>query len=328
MLHETKNGDIIPVEISHHIFELGDKKVVFCIARDITERKKTEEKLKSIIRENEDLLRQAIENEKVKTEFFCNISHEFKTPLNIILGVIQLIECTKNIVPEYMQIGNYYRYISILKQNCFRILRLVNNLLEINKIDANYMEMTMENHNIVSLVENITLSVAEYVNNKGLTLVFDTSVEEKIIACDTYKIERIILNLLSNSIKYSKSDTGIYVNIQDNDDNVLISVRDSGIGIPKEKLGTIFNRFTQVDSSLTRKCEGSGIGLSIVKPYVEMHGGKIWVESEYGIETKFFIQLPARILPDDDKHKSDSHRGSSSSISERINIEFSDIYSN
>jgi signal transduction histidine kinase len=302
----TSKGELIKLLVTH---------------MDITQRKEAEAKLQLMIKENENLLKRAIENEKIKSEFFCNISHEFRTPLNIILGVVQLFESNRKYLSDGSQSNNYIR---ILKQNCYRVLRLINNILEINKIDARYSELNLKNHNIIGLVEDIALSVTEFINNRGMSITFDTDMEERIIACDEYKIERIILNLLSNSIKYSKTDTQIFVNITNEKDFVNITVRDTGIGIQRDKIHTIFDRFTQVDSSLTRKCEGSGIGLSIVKSYVEMHGGEIWVESEYGLGTEFTIKLPAKVL---NNNRLEMHEETSSSIIERVNIEFSDIYS-
>lgn len=320
----TKAGKFIPVEMNDHLFYLNGKKVLISIVRDITERKENEAKLKKMIKENRILLHKAIENEKIKTEFFCNISHEFRTPLNIILGIIQLHEYSRERMRGCSENCDYQKYNMVLKQNCYRLIRLVNNLLEINKIDANYMDMDINNYDIVRIVEDITQSVAEYVSNKGMNLIFDTDVEEKIIACDAYKIERIILNLLSNSIKYSKPRMNIFVNIYDNHDHVMITVKDTGIGIPKDKIKTIFDRFTQVDSSLTRKCEGSGIGLSIVKSFVKMHGGDIWAESQVGKGTQMFVKLPARTVSVGEiKGPIKDDTG----IIEKINIEFSDIYS-
>jgi signal transduction histidine kinase len=138
------------------------------------------------------------------------------------------------------------------------------------------------------------LSVAEFAKNKGISLIFDTEVEEKIMACDVDNIERIMLNLLSNSIKYTKPGGNIYVNIYDNEEAVTVSVKDTGIGIPKDKLKIIFERFMQVDSSLKRESEGSGIGLALVKSLVEKQGGEIWLRSEEGLGTDFSLKFPLK----------------------------------
>jgi signal transduction histidine kinase len=186
------------------------------------------------------------------------------------------------------------------------------------------MNTRLENHNIVSIIEGITLSVADYVKGKDIELIFDTDVEEKIMACDTDKIERIILNLLSNAIKFTKPGDKIMVSVFDRNEKILISVKDSGIGIPKEKLDIIFERFEQVESSLSRNKYGSGIGLSLVKSFVEMQEGKIDIKSEVGIGTEFLIELPVKLTEKNYDYKDDIN---SEGRVERINIEFSDIYS-
>ena len=133
-----------------------------------------------------------------------------------------------------------------IRQNCYRLLRLVNNIIDISKMDYGYYNIELGNYNIISVVEDITMSILEYVNNKGIELIFDTEVEEEIIACDPDKIERIILNLLSNAIKYTKDGGKIYVSVEKDDENVYISVKDNGIGMPEKKLLTIFERYTQI----------------------------------------------------------------------------------
>jgi signal transduction histidine kinase len=187
------------------------------------------------------------------------------------------------------------------------------------------MNLNLENHNIISNVEDITMSIAEYVGSKGIELVFDTEVEEKIVAFDADKLERIMLNLFSNAIKFTKSGGAIHVNIFDRKDTVIISVKDTGIGIPDYMREQIFDRFRQVDSSFSRQAEGSGIGLALVKSIIELHNGKIKVISEIGKGSEFIIELPVTLLAEDiAQSKVESFIQSKV---ERISIEFSDIYS-
>lgn len=258
-------------------------------------------------------------------DFFSNTSHELRTPLNIILSTLQLINfliTDGSIKITGKETSNYF---NIMKQNCFRLLKLVNNLIDINKIDFGYLKPEIANYDIVSVVEDITQSAAEYIKSKKISIVFDTDVEEKIIAFDPEKIDRIMLNLLSNAVKFSKPGAAISVNIIDNDTVVLISVKDTGIGIREDKIENIFKRFVQVDESFTRDYEGSGIGLSLVKSLVEMQGGSISCESEYGKGSTFTVTLPANKVSEEvetceTKNIQDSHMA-------QVNIEFSDIYS-
>lgn len=310
-----KNHKEFWVESNSRAIIFNEQKTIIATVRDITERKNTELKSKE----------EALELEKLRTEFFANISHELRTPLNIILGVIQILRRDLLDKEKPIDKGKIINNIDIERQNCFRLLRLINNLIDSTKLDAGHFEIDMINCNIVSVVEEITLSVAGYISNNNINLIFDTDVEEKIIACDPDKIERIMLNLLSNCIKFTDDDGSIFVNIFDGEEYITLSVEDTGIGIPEEKVEIIFDRFRQVDKSFTRNYEGSGIGLSLVKSLVEMHDGTISVESKYGVGTKFTIKLPVKVL-NKSKERVNISNNIINTCVEKINIEFSDIY--
>lgn len=259
-----------------------------------------------------------------KSTFIANVSHELRTPLNILLSTTQLIKLylKKDEALDRQKIQNK---INIQVQNCYRLLRLINNLIDITKIDAGYFNIRLTSCNIIEIVEEITMSVVEYVENKGIHLIFDTDIEEKVMQCDLDAIERIILNLLSNAIKYTPEDGSIFVDVKDLGDNIQISIKDTGIGIPEDKLNEIFERFRQVDNFLTRQSEGSGIGLSLVKSLVEMHNGEIFVESEYEKGSKFIVKLPTNLEGDKDRGESKCLM-TGENIMNKIHIEFSDIY--
>jgi PAS domain S-box-containing protein len=279
--------------------------------------------LKNDIMESEKKLEKSNEYNSMLTEFFTNISHELKTPLNIILGTIQLLEIpVKEKLPSLCE-DRKNRYLKIMKQNTFRLIRLINNLIDISKYDSKYLNLDMHNHDIVRITEDIAVSVSDNFKSKGVNIIFDTDIEEKIMAVDEDKLERILLNLLSNAVKFTDNGGEIMVNVEDHEDFVRISVKDTGIGIPKDKLDIIFDRFGQVDKSFTRNREGSGIGLSLVKTLVDMHGGKIMVNSTVGEGSKFIIDLPVLIL---EEKKINDAIFYDSKI-DKINIEFSDIYS-
>jgi len=320
-IRKSDNKEIF-VETKHALVPYKGEKVVLNVSRDISERKKIQA-LKEKIKEKTLLLEKSKEYDKAKTEFFTNISHEIRTPLNVILGIIQLVEKKSDGSYEFDQ-GKILSYIKTLKHNCYRLLRLVNNLIDITKIDAGYLSMNFGKYNLVNVIENITLSVVGYSESKGINLIFDTNVEEKYMCVDPDKIERIVLNLLSNAIKFTEVGDEIRVTFTDLGDKVRISVKDTGIGIPENKQDKIFERFVQVDKSLSRKNEGSGIGLSMVKTFVEMHRGTIEVNSEYGNGSEFIIELPvcefgSEIICKDKPYDEYANV-------EKINIEFSDIY--
>ncbi|MFT8312711.1 MAG: ATP-binding protein [Clostridium sp.] len=280
------------------------------IAIDITDEVKAKNKMKEAL--------------KMQEEIFTNVSHELKTPLNVIFSTNQLMEFyLKNNLFE-ANIEKVARSINSIKQNCYRFTKLINNIVDLSKIETGFFKLDLSNENIVEITEDIVQSVAEYVKSKGLYIVFDTDIEEKIIACDPEKIERIILNLISNAIKFSNPEGKIFVNILDKADTVEISVKDTGIGIDKKYLNNIFGRFQQVDKSLTRNAEGCGIGLSLVKSIVEMHGGKITVDSKVGVGSVFKIELPARTAENVKVIKQTKIMNNKIDM---INVEFSDIYS-
>ena len=210
-------------------------------------------------------------------------------------------------------------------QNCYRLIRLVNNLIDITKIDSGNFTLNISNCNIIEIVEAIVTSVVEYAALKNIKIIFDTDVEEVILACDLDAIERIMLNLLSNAIKFTPQDGNIFVNISTFNNSIQIRVKDSGIGISQDKQKMIFERFKQVDNLLTRSNEGSGIGLNLVKSLIEMHDGTIQVNSEYLKGSEFIVEIPISKTSNEQIPKNGSVNILSNVIS-KIDIEFSDIY--
>lgn len=314
-------GDSIAVRNTSTFFVYEGKESVMSFLLDITPEKQIET-LKHDVEKNIKLLNESREFNTLVTEFFTNMSHEFKTPVNVISVAIQ----TMNMYLENFNTDNidkFKSYLKIVKQNCFRMTRLINNLMDITKVDSGFIKIDKKNGNIVSVVEDITQSVAAYIKSKDIELIFDTNVEEKIMAFDHDKIERVILNLLSNAFKYTNSNGHIYVNLEDKGESVVIKVRDDGQGIPQNMLNVIFERLGQVNRSLSRQCEGTGIGLYLVKSFIEIHGGKISVNSEEGKGSEFTIVLPTNLISDE-KYENKSFYETNV---EMINIEFSDVYS-
>lgn len=321
----VKDGKQLILESTAKVIDIDDKEVVLYIIRDVEERKKIES-LKEKIKEKTRLLKESKKHDKIKTEFFANISHELRTPLNVLLGALQLLELIDKKESQDCNKEKVRKYYNVMKQNCFRLVRLVNNLIDITKIDAGYFQFNPKVINIISIVEDIAMSVTGYAEIKGISLIFDTDTEEKIMYLDPDLIERIILNLLSNSIKFTDRGGQIFVYIYELENELAISVKDTGIGIPKEKLKDIFERFVQVDKSLSRSNEGSGIGLSLVKSLVEMQNGRIEIKSEYGKGSEIIVKFPVKELDENIKDEYSGNYIRENNI-ERINIEFSDIYS-
>lgn len=297
---------------------------VYCIS-NITEfinnqkrLEETQEQLLKLEREENKSLEKALE---MKDEFISIISHEFRTPLNVINSAIQ----TLNLIYANEMTDKVKEYIGIIRQNTNRQLRLVNNLLDITCANTGNIKVNKKNIDIVFLTKSIIESVYEFSSQKGISVTFASLFPEKIIALDDEKYERIILNLLSNAIKFTAEGKNISVNIYSIKENVCVDVKDSGIGIPQDKMEIIFDKFGQVDSSLSRQAEGSGIGLSLVKKFLEALGGSISVKSKIGNGSIFTIILPNKTVIEEHKEKLMIDLMDNRLI-QTTNIEFSDIY--
>lgn len=274
------------------------------IITDVTEKRKIEE-----------------EKNQRKLDFFANLSHELRTPINLISSTIQLtkLNLTKLSLQEY---NKFYRYMDIMETNSLRLERLINNLLDSTRIDAGFINFSPINADIVSFIEDICDSIVEFTKCNSMHLVFDTNVEEEVVLFDPNIIERTMLNLLSNAVKFNKKDGSIYVNLYTKEDEIIISVKDEGIGIPEEKANCIFERFEQVQSRSNRVKQGSGIGLYLVKSIITMHGGTIKVNSKINQGSEFVVSIPKQVIRSSEKFtfsKNEEIRYS------KVNVEFSDI---
>lgn len=266
--------------------------------------------------------------EKIKREFFANISHEFKTPINLIYTSIQLLDCKiKKLSLEDSQ--KYDMYIKTCNKNIFRMIKLINNMIDSVKISEGFFSYNPRKIEIVRLVENIIDRANNYLNNSSINIVFDTEFEEKLALFDKDHMERIILNVLSNAIKFNDKNEPINVNLLLNDGMIEIRIRDRGIGIPMDKLNSLFDRLENVNNRMTKLNEGCGIGLYIVNELVKLHGGEIKIKSVLGVGTEFLIRIPD-VLSDEEEIKSyiEELNYVDQVQLNKIEIEFSDIYLN
>ncbi len=267
------------------------------------------------------------EVEKAKGQFFANLSHEIKTPINIIYSCVQLLDINKK-DSESALWNAYNKYDNTIKQNCYRLLRLVNNLVDMTKIDSGYMNLSFVNYEVVSLVEDIILSIVPYVESKNINVLFDTYIEELEIRCDPESIERVILNLLSNAVKFTNNNGNIFVLMDADDKYVTIRIKDDGVGISEEVQEEIFKRFVQEDKSFNRKKEGSGIGLALVKSLVELHDGQVYLEKGTKKGSEFVVKLPNVRIEKEKENENDNKiiDVDNKPLVQKIHIEFSDIY--
>lgn len=239
---------------------------------------------------NNDLLNKVIKLEKSKNNYFINLSHELRTPLNVIYTTEQLItefnKSGKGIEKEKLS-----EYMLVMRRNTKRLLGLINNLIDTAKIEQGKYKLILKKCNIVSVVEEAALSLAQYIDSKGINLIIDPEIEEKFIMCDKYEIERCIVNLISNASKFTDKGGKIEVGIQELGTGVKITVKDTGIGIEPKYHNHIFDRFNQIVDDKSEVKGGSGLGLTITKQIVDLHNGEIFVESEVGKGSTFTIIL-------------------------------------
>lgn len=265
------------------------------------------------------IYKKALETEKLKSIFITTMSHEFRTPINIILATSHLLSIKiedPSTEKEYI-----IKKLDYITKSGNRLLKLVNNIIDVTRLESGFITVNFSYRNIVQVVEDTVMSTVDLAKGFNIEVIFDTAVEEINTYIDTNKIERSILNLLSNSIKFTPSGGRIYVSINVNNNEVIIKVQDTGIGIPEDKLKNIFNRFYQADSSLHRSSEGSGLGLYIVKGLIQLHHGTISVESICGEGTTFTITLPIILSIKDNTE----FTSSDDDLSRLVTIELSDI---
>ena len=261
------------------------------IGHDITERKQAEED--RIARQVAEAANQA------KSDFLANMSHEIRTPMNVIMGMADLL-CAADLSPEHQD------YAEMIKTSADSLLTVINDILDFSKIEAGRLEITEKEFNLKSLAEDTVSAFTLRAREKGLDLhrFIQEDLPEKVYG-DPARIRQVLVNLLGNALKFT--DVG-FVRLSVNKDkktanadvvNLHISISDTGIGIPREKQGSLFQSFTQVDTSSSRKYEGTGLGLAICKKLVELMGGTIQMQSELGRGSTFSFTLPLKVAWED-----------------------------
>ncbi|MGM8286021.1 sensor histidine kinase [Clostridium perfringens] len=267
-------------------------------------------------------LKDKLEEEHIKGEFFTNICHELRTPINVISSALQL----NNLNIENKNLNSIERNNLVIKQNCLRLIRTINNFIDANKISEGQIETNIMVLNIVEVVENILDASAEYINKKKINFIFDPDFEEIFIAIDSEFLERIILNLLSNSVKYGRRNGNIYVKIYFEGKDLVIMIENDGIAISYDEQKYIFDKFTKSNKALNRTQEGSGLGLYISKSLMKMQGGDLKVEIYEGYGNKFKLYFYDVDLFKETERTEHIVNNNYYNLKEKAEIEFSDIY--
>ncbi len=305
LIHDRNNNEIY-VLLSAEIIELDNKLYNYTIAIDISERKIVE---KALVEAKE----RAEESDKLKSAFLANMSHEIRTPMNGILGFASLIK--ENDPPK----DKLKQYIEIIENSGKRMLNIINDLIDISKIESGQMKVNYSATNINEHINNLYSFFLPEVEKKDMKLIKKITLSDKdsTINTDNEKVYAILTNLIKNSVKYSEHGTITY-GYKEKGENLLFYVKDTGIGIPQDKLNSIFERFIQADMNSTKHYEGAGLGLAISKAYVEMLNGKIWVESEENKGSTFYFTLPYSNT--EQKAKNDNSIEIKSLINKKLNV--------
>ncbi|WP_096516631.1 sensor histidine kinase [Clostridium perfringens] len=267
-------------------------------------------------------LKNKLEEENIKGEFFTNICHEMRTPINVISSALQL----NNLNIENRNMSSIERNNLVIKQNCLRLIRTINNFIDANKISEGQIEANVMVLNVVEVVENILDASSEYINKKKINFIFDPDFEEIFIAIDGEFLERIILNLLSNSVKYGRVDGNIYVKIYFEGKDLVIMIENDGVAISYDEQKYIFDKFTKSNKALNRTQEGSGLGLYISKSLMKMQGGDLKVDIYEGYGNRFKLYFYDVDLFKETDRTEHIFNNNYYNLKERAEIEFSDIY--
>jgi signal transduction histidine kinase len=227
---------------------------------------------------------------RAKSEFLASMSHELRTPMNAILGFTEMVsDEIYGELPPYLK-----EPLADIQTNGRQLLRLINDVLDLSKIEAGRMELSLEEYSVQDLVETVRASLRSLAAEKGLELVAMVPPDLPPAFGDGKRIAQCLTNLTGNALKFTRQGR-VEMSVERRDGDLLYRVADTGIGIPPEQLDSIFAAFRQVDATITREFGGSGLGLSITKKFVELHGGRLWVESELGRGSTFFFTVPLRV---------------------------------
>lgn len=276
-----------------------------------------------IIKQRKELVKieKKLKEENINEGFYSNISHELRTPINVIYSALQL----NDIYLKDNKIDKINKNNQIIKQNCLRLIRTINNFIDSNKLSEGFLESDIKTYNIVDIIENVILSCDNYMKLKKNNLIYDPQFEEIYLNFDKDHMERIMLNILSNSLKYGKENGNIYISIKIENDNIIIEVLNDAETIPKDKRNEIFEKFTKVNASFSRPSEGSGLGLYLTKGLVNLHKGEITISAgpKYGNLYKIVLPYNKNLKA---KDSCLSHDMTINELQQKIDIEFSDIY--
>jgi len=279
--HRLSNGVLRDVERYSYPILMDGKKLLYAIISDITDNRKMRSELVRAKMEAE-LANQA------KSEFLASMSHELRTPLNSIIGFSDML-LTQNFGPLNEK---QLKYVSNISVSGSHLLKLINDVLDLSKVEAGKMELNVEKFSIPDSVYEVKALLTPLASKKSIRVLSTVDEELTTIKADRTKFKQILYNLMDNAIKFTPEGGYVLVDARIGEDGAKITIKDTGVGISEAESRKVFQPFTQLGNSEYGKQAGTGLGLSLVKKFVEMHAGKIWIESEFGEGSKFIFTIP------------------------------------
>lgn len=311
VMGQRKDGTTFPIELAVSEVMIGEKRLFCGILRDITERKQSEEELKNASEalqlKNEELLKQSAEllqqkselnrknyeverSSRAKSEFLANMSHELRTPLNSVIGFSEMLADQ-----TFGELNTKQsKYIKNINTSGVHLLQLINDILDLSKVEAGKMVLHYEEFPIDDVLKSVISINAIHMKKKNIFSEMEIEKGLPLVNADQKMFKQIMHNLLSNAIKFTPEGGKIVVKAALLDGFILVAVIDTGIGIKPEDCKSVFVEFEQIDSSTSRKYEGTGLGLPLTRKFVELHGGEIWIESEFGKGSTFAFTIPLK----------------------------------
>jgi signal transduction histidine kinase len=287
---QRPDGSEFPVDIKLSPLQTEEGIRVMCVVRDITEGRRAQEQIQALNKDLEQRNREVERANRLKSEFLESVSHELRTPLNAIVGFSHLLGEQREGLNEEQA-----RFVDYISHGARHLLTLINDILDLSKIEAGRLELREEKFAVASVLEEVLVAVRPSAEAEQVHLDSQVPFDLELVA-DRTRFRQILFNLLSNAVKFTPSNGAVTVEAHVGDGGFQLRVSDTGIGIAPEEIDAIFEKFHQASATTKGIREGTGLGLAITKRLVELHGGRVWVESEVGSGSKFFVQLPVRGL--------------------------------
>jgi PAS domain S-box-containing protein len=281
-----RDGNVIFVDISASLIELKADTFIQVLVHDISQRKMLEQQIILQNKNLQDANQRLREVDEMKTEFLANISHELRTPLSVIIAYTEALR--DGLVGE----ADRKHFLDVIGENGQGLLRLINDLLDLSKLEVSGTMLSFTLSHIHDVIRVLWPKVAEAAEQKGIEASFKPGYEIPVVYIDNKRISQVVMSLATNAVKFTERGGKVEVSTRRSDQGVVVQVSDTGAGIAEDQIASVFDTFRQLDGSSTRRVGGLGIGLAIAKHIIELHGGKIWVESKAGVGSTFCFMIP------------------------------------